>query len=233
MTTVKQSHANPDTFPQLLRALKSWSIPDDAVDTVHDLARISLNEVKALTEYEDGKVSRLLTVAAFLSAVVGTVFTKYWSAYNWPSICEYSTTPKWWLPFCTYIAFFAYIIVVGFSTVTLLKAVGPSFNIPASWKKAGAPSEPTSMLFYKGILDVTAEDWGKAFVTQAGTDGKPLKSVYAKCYIAEAYLVAEKVGTKLSLEDPGVRALRYAMIILLVFFILVGATIFSVDAQGV
>ena len=205
MTADKHSHANPDQFSKLVSALDSWSIPEDAIDTVHDLARISLDEVKALTEYEDGKVSRLLTVAAFLSAVVGTVFTKYWSAYSWPSICDYSTTLKWWLPSCTYVAFFAYIILVGISTVTLLQAIGPSFNIPASWNKTGARSKPTSMLFYKGILDVTAEDWGKAFVTQVGTNGKPLKSVYAKCYIAEAYLVAEKAGTKLSREDPGVQ----------------------------
>jgi hypothetical protein len=231
MPAIQSSIAKSDKFSQLVSALESWTIPEGAIDTVHDLAKISLNEVKALTEYEDGKVSRLLTVAAFLSAVVGTVFTKYWSAYSWPTICEYSTTLKWWLPFFTYAAFFAYIMIVGFSTVTLLKAIGPSFNIPASWRKTGAPSKPTSMLFYKGILDVTAEDWGKAFVTQAGTDGKPLKSVYAKCYIAEAYLVAEKVGTKLRREDPGVRVLRYAMIVLLVFFILVGATILSVDAQ--
>lgn len=58
-------------FAQLTSALAAWNIPSDAIDTVHDLARVSLNEVKALTEYEDGKVTRVLTVAAFLSAVVG------------------------------------------------------------------------------------------------------------------------------------------------------------------
>lgn len=69
-----------DQFSNLLGRLGAWQIPTDAVDRVHDLARASLNEVKALTEYEDGKVSRLLTVITFLSAVVAAVFTRFASA---------------------------------------------------------------------------------------------------------------------------------------------------------
>jgi hypothetical protein len=63
-------------FGALIERLKGWEIPEEAMDRVHDAARASLNEVKALTEYEDGKVSRLLTVVAFLSAVVAAVFTR-------------------------------------------------------------------------------------------------------------------------------------------------------------
>jgi hypothetical protein len=228
----KNKNASTDQFTQLGVALESWTIPADAIDTVHDLSKISLAEVKALTEYEDGKVSRLLTVAAFLSAVVGTVFTKYWGSYHWSSVCDYSTTLGWWLPFLTYTAFFLYIVLVGCSIVILLKAIRPSFNIPASWKVKGARSTPTSMLFYKGILDVNATTWGNAFIAQTGTDGKPLKSIYAKCYIAEAYLVAEKVGIKLRLADPGVQILRYSILALMAFLVLVGATILLVPSPG-
>lgn len=80
------------------------------------------------------------------------------------------------------------------------------------------------MLFYKGILDVTAGQWADAFVQQTDAKGKRLKAYYAKCYIGEAYLVAEKVADKLRIAAPGVGALRWAMGILLVFFFLFALT---------
>src|SRR5436190_2212137 len=95
-------------FKELLIELEKWEIPEAAVDTVHDAARASLNEVKALTEYEDGKVSRLLTVVAFLSAVIGAAFTRFASEYTWPGVAAYSADSAWWLPFSTYLAFFVY-----------------------------------------------------------------------------------------------------------------------------
>lgn len=83
---------------------------------------------------------------------------------------------------------------------------------------------PTSMLFYRGILDVSAAQWAEAFVQQTEGKGKKLKAYYAKCYIGEAYLVAEKVADKLRVAAPGVEALRWAMAILLAFFLLFAAT---------
>jgi hypothetical protein len=98
-------------FRELARDLEGWKIPDNAVEVVHELARASLVEVKALTEYEDGKVSRLMTVVAFISAVVGAVFTIFASHYAWadPKSC---LTAAWLLPFLTYLAFFIYVALV-------------------------------------------------------------------------------------------------------------------------
>src|SRR3954464_9849983 len=93
-------------FASLIAKLDDWSIPKDAVDRVHDAARASLNEVKALTEYEDGKVSRLLTIVAFLSALVGAVFTRFASDYSWPNVDGNSHV--WILPLMTYLTFFLY-----------------------------------------------------------------------------------------------------------------------------
>src|SRR5262245_15970721 len=92
-------------FLSLLRRLDAWQIPPGAVDRVHDLARASLNEVKTLTEYEDGKVSRLLTIIAFLSAVVGAVFTRFAGDYSLPSLVRPAFTVSWILPATTYAAF--------------------------------------------------------------------------------------------------------------------------------
>src|SRR4051812_35717544 len=79
----------------MIDRLYAWKIPDDAVDGVHDAARASLNEVKALTEYEDGKVSRLLTIVAFLSAVVAAVFTRFVSDYRWPGFSSLAWSWQW------------------------------------------------------------------------------------------------------------------------------------------
>src|SRR5205807_300239 len=101
--------------------------PDDAIDRVHEAARASLAEVKALTEYEDGKVSRLLTVVAFLSAVVGAVFTRFASDYAWPKISDAHFGLDWLLPVATYTAFFIYAVVVTASVLALLGAIKPTF----------------------------------------------------------------------------------------------------------
>src|SRR3984885_5352250 len=140
-------------FAELLEVLAKWQIPDDAVDTVHDVARASLNEVKGLTEYEDGKVSRLLTVVAFLSAVVGAAFTRFAGDYAWPGISAYSCGVSWWLPFGTYVSFFAYVILVTAPVLGLLGANRPTVNLPATWKRNGKMGRPASMLFYKASLD--------------------------------------------------------------------------------
>jgi hypothetical protein len=216
-------------FSNLIKRLDTWQIPDDALDRVHDAAKTSLTEVKALTEYEDGKVSRLLTVVAFLSAVVGAVFTRFASDYDWPGFRCAALTITWILPTATYAAFFVYIVLVTWSVFRVLGAIKPTFNVPGTWKDAGSSARPSSMLFYQGILDVRAPQWGEAFETMAKPDGKELKSYYAKGYIAEAYLVAEKVADKLSLLAPGIAALRVAMAILLGFFVLFAVTIVAVE----
>ena len=224
MTGTKKDAKAKDAFGELAAALHKWDVPNAAVDIVHDAARASLIEVKALTEYEDGKVSRLLTVIAFLSAVVAAVFTRFASDYHWPNLASYSTTINWWLPFGTYLAFFSYVIFVTVATFILLGAIKPTFNLPASWRGESRSGLPSSMLFYKGILDATALKWGDAFIELAEPDGKKLKAYYAKCYIGESYLVAEKVATKLRTVAPGVGMLRWSMGILIAFFVLFALT---------
>jgi hypothetical protein len=85
------------------------------------------------------------------------------------------------------------------------------------------------MIFYKGILDVRPPLWGDAFINLAENDGGLLKQYYAKNYILEAYLVAEKVAVKLAALAAGLRALRAALVILLLFFVLFGATVLTLD----
>jgi hypothetical protein len=222
----KEEHGQ--AIDQLVTRLNNWSIPDDAVDRVHDAARASLNEVKALTEYEDGKVSRLLTIIAFLSAVVGAVFTRFAADYAWPAISRFSWSADWFLPTATYLSFFSYILLVTWSVLKVLGGVRPKFNVPATWIGASKAGLPPSMTFYRGILDVSAPQWGEAFEQLTGANALDLKRYYAKCYVTEAYLVAEKVADKLAVVDPGVKILQWAMGDLFLFFGMFSLTIVTV-----
>ena len=219
-------------FGELLAKLEAWTIPTDALDRVHEGAKASLAEVKALTEYEDGKASRLLTIAAFLSAAVAAVFTRFATDYPWPGFGAVDTDPLSALTIATYAAFFAYVLLVTVSVLIILSAVKPQFNIPKTWTAGSKADRPPSMLFYKGILDVTAPTWGEAFIGLGTNKGEDLKAYYAKCYIAESYLFAEKVADKLRLLSPGVATLQAAMWVLVVFFTLSGANVILVKTSN-
>jgi hypothetical protein len=218
-------------FKELISKLEGWSIPAGALDRVYDGAKASLAEVKALTEYEDGKASRLLTIVAFLSALVGAVFSRFATDYPWPGLASADTDRLSVLTISVYLAFFVYVILVTISVLIILSAVKPQFNVPKSWTRSKA-DRPTSALFYKGILDVTAPAWGELFIGLGTAEGADLKAYYAKCYIAESYLVAEKVAIKLRRLNPGVGMLQDAMWVLLVFFSLFGANVMLVKSSN-
>lgn len=176
--------ASDDDFRQLVARLEAWSIPPDAVDRVHDAARASLSEVKALTEYQDGKASRLLTVVAFLSALVAAVFTRFAGDFGWP-VGPVRASAEYLLPAATYAAFLAYVMIVTIAVLIVIHAIRPTLNVPETWKGAGRPGRPRSMLFFGKILDVKAPTWGQAFEEMAGKDGHELKEFYAKNYITD------------------------------------------------
>lgn len=147
-------------FKGLIDKLNGWQLPSDALDRVHEGAKASLAEVKALTEYEDAKASRLLTIAAFLSAVVGAVFTRFATEYPWPGFGIFEIDHLSVLVTTTYIAFFAYVLLVTVSVLIILSAVKPRFNIPKTWAGSNA-DRPPSTLFYKGDLGRHRSDLGR------------------------------------------------------------------------
>lgn len=219
-----------DEFLNLVRRLDAWDVPAESIDRVHDLSRASLNEVKALTEYEDGKVSRLLTVITFLSAVVAAVFTRFAQDYSLPAVLHPVFSAAWILPMATYVWFLGYVLVVTFAVWSVIGAIRPKFLIPETWKNATGKGGPTSMIFYKGILDTNPVEWGRTFEDKAAQDkADNLKATYAKNYIAESYLVAQKVAEKLESLKPGIAALRIALVLLMVFIASYAATVSSVD----
>jgi hypothetical protein len=51
------------------------------LDSALDRARETLDEVKELTDYQDSKATRLLTIVTFLSALAGVLFARLVESY--------------------------------------------------------------------------------------------------------------------------------------------------------
>src|ERR1700735_5554922 len=71
---------------EILAELKSVqplgaSAEKSGADSVMEKARETLDEVKALTEYQDQKATRLLTIISFLSALAAALFARFSTAY--------------------------------------------------------------------------------------------------------------------------------------------------------
>lgn len=128
------------------------------VQRIYDIAKASLSSVQALTEYEDGKVARILTIVAFLSAIVGAVFIRFNTDYPSHSF-SWSTSVR-----ATYLLFFAYIVFVALAAAVLIYAIRPTFNIPPEWRNPSATNRPKSSFFYSEILKVTKDNRRQTFV---------------------------------------------------------------------
>jgi hypothetical protein len=213
----------------LVALLGKWKIPKDRVQSVHDMARASLDEVKGLTEYEDAKVGRLLTIVAFLTALAGAVFARFATTYALPRWVTITSDCTYFWPALTYALFGAYAVVVAVSAFVIFGAIKPTFNEPGQWK-GRTDGPPKSMNFYARILDANPQVWGQTFVELTGdTNNGPdnLKAQYAKDYIFETYLVAEKVAHKLKKVAPAVRWLQFSMLVLAAFIISYAVTLIA------
>ena len=228
-THVSCQGMTPEKEARLLKLLREWTIPQGLEASVHDAAQGSLNEVKALTEYQDGKVARLLTIVAFLSALAGAIFSRFATDYPLPRWGVITEDLAWLWAVGTYVLFGSYVVTVAICSFLLFGAIKPTFNEPEQWK-APVPGPPNSMTFYARILDADPESWGRTFVDLAAVSTKEfdaIKARYAKDYIFESYLVAEKVAEKLRRVAPAVTALERALLLLAGFLLCYGATLIA------
>jgi hypothetical protein len=111
--------------------------------------------------------------------------------------------------------------MVAISAYVVFGAIKPTFNEPEQWK-ARSDGPPKSMNFYARILDANPQVWGQTFVNLTGSSDKGpdnLRAQYAKDYIFESYLVAEKVAQKLQKVAPAVEWLQRSMLVLAGFIL--------------
>lgn len=180
-----------------------------------DRAKDSLEESKKQTEYQDAKAGRLLTIVAFLTAAVGTVFGKFIDLYP----LHNGTVPASQtslLVIATYVFFGVYLLLVAAGALVSFHAMSTRFVWPTSSNFADK-GDVGSVLFWQQIIRTKPEAWGSLF---AGDKGELLHKYYTN-YVAEAYLIATKVADKLRYLDPGQRLLIASIRVLFGLFLLI------------
>lgn len=216
----------------IVNTLANLALPEDPKPYL-DRGRETLDEVKTLTEYQDQKATRLLTIVAFLSALSGALFSRFADAYPLQaSFAHLGWSRSGILVVCAY-AFFGLFalsavggaLVVFHATRTRFKYADPEPPQPGA-----NPRKPGSYLFFPGIIKVTPVDWAKSFLSPpaAGSAGTPpdprLPMQYLKNYIVESYLVAAKVADKLRYLQPAQNILAFSVRMLLIWVLLFAVT---------
>lgn len=196
------------------KVLISKNVNDADVEIHLNQAKISYNEVKAATEYQDQKAARLLTILAFLTAAAATIFAKFIDIYSIQAPDRHS--PAEYLISTIYLGFCVYFFVIAVGALTTFYATQTRFTIPEE-------SKFKSVLFFKGILSSTPEDWGGEFVFPK-TD---LARKYLESYVVETYLIALKTNVKVQYLRPAQAILQFAIkILFVVIFLLTFALLF-------
>jgi hypothetical protein len=200
---------------------------EDALENALKVARESLDEVTAQTDYQDGKATRLLTILTFMSAFSGLAFNRLADGYPLSII---SWADKWssfnsGLVVVSYLLFAAFALLATSGALVTFHAIRARFRYP---RAAAKDRPPASMLFWMGISRTQPNRWAKAFVDPAdATKVAPeLRTEYLRNYIVETYLIAAKVADKVRFLEPAQRIQSWA-ITALFSWIIITAGVFA------
>lgn len=219
---------------------KNWpsEIEKELLDSALDRARESLEEVKALTEYQDQKATRLLTVATFLTAFSGALFLRFNDAYPIKPIL-FTNDPRQWLIVPAYALFGLFAIAAAAGALVTFHATRTRFKYPNIYLEDETKQEkdPKSQLFYAPIVQVSPTAWARSYVAP-GVDGQyalraDLQQRYLQNYVTEAYLIAAKAADKLRYLEPAQLLLSFALGCLLVWLSLLGTISIFVEPTKV
>lgn len=198
----------------------------DELKAVLDLARQSLNEVKAQTEYQDGKATRLLTVATFLSALSGALFTRFVDSYPFPDVARVNSFSQ-----CLIIAAYAVFgvsILAGLSgAIVIFHATRTRFKYPEQASAVKQDRLPKSFLFFRAVIEVRPKAWMRAWVDNSYSPPHIQQDVggrYLSNLVSETYLISAKTADKLRYLEPAQALLAWSLR-LLFFWILLLAPI--------
>lgn len=227
--------ATDDILKEFGDASAGWTklAADAKLDAAIGLARQSLMEVKAQTEYQDQKAGRLLTVATIFSALSGLLFTRFNDAYpvrgTWVS-----NVPWRFLALLTYVPFILFVLAVLCGALVTFHATRTRFKYEQIETAAADDSSPNSRLFYIPILGVRPSAWARSFVATQQTGTKAalilnpeLSQLYFRDLVGETYLIAAKAADKIRFLEEAQRLFAYALRFLLLWlFMLALVSIF-------
>lgn len=200
--------------------------PDD-IENALKVARESLDEVTAQTDYQDGKATRLLTIVTFLSAFSGLAFNRLADGYPLSMIAwtDRSLSAISVAIIVSYLLFASFALFATAGALVTFHAIRARFRYP---RAAARDKPPVSMLFWMPISRTQPNRWAKAFLDPADAikTASELKVEYLKNYILETYLIAAKVADKVRFLEPAQR-LQSSAIKVLFFWIFVTALLFA------
>ncbi len=196
---------------EMERASARWCEIEDneALKTAIDLAKQSLAEVKAQTEYQDQKATRLLTITSFLSALSGVLFGRFVDAYPVGTVLSQPNGIALLLAF-GYVSFAAFVTFSLSGALVTFHATRTRFKYPEAQKTEDQEKDPRSLLFYQALIRSRPRAWIDGWVT-GGANGdsgdKPtlrddLRQRYLSHLIRETYLIAAKTADKLRYLEP-------------------------------
>ena len=214
---------------EMEKASARWPTLDDndALKSAIDLAKQSLAEVKAQTEYQDQKATRLLTVTTFLSALSGALFSRFEDTYPIDTITS-QTCGRAVLLGCSYAVFAAFVIVSLSGALVIFHATRTRFKYPPYQTTEEEEKDPESLLFFGGLIRSRPRAWIKGWVT-AGANGDPgdkptlrddLRQRYFRHLVSETYLVAAKTADKLRYLEPAQSLLAISLRCLFLWLLL-------------
>jgi hypothetical protein len=199
-----------------------------------ELGRESLDEVKSLTEYQDQKATRLLTIITFLSALSGVLFSRFADGYPlWPMMARFGLSVESLLVGATYAFFALFVLSAVCGALVVFHATRTRFKYPKIDPRQPVETavRTASHLFYSGIAGLDPAIWAQAFTAKASDNSEhdlvldpELQLRYMKDYVTESYLVAAKVADKLRYLEPAQQILLFSIRFLLVWLLLVGLT---------
>ncbi len=214
----------------------SWSslTTGKDLDDALALAKQSLAEVKAQTEYQDQKATRLLTITTFLTAFSGVLFTRFQDRIDLSQFWQLNEVNRW-LVGASYVIFALFILAALAGALVIFHATRTRFKYPSTPTAQKQEGDPKSLEFYSALIGVRPRAWMNAWVTTT-TDDKgvsqsvlrtDLKSRYFHDLVSETYLIAAKTADKLRYLEPGQLLLAASLRFLFVWLLLAGAaTIF-------
>jgi hypothetical protein len=217
---------------EMEKASARWPTLGDnqALKMATDLAKQSLAEVKAQTEYQDQKATRLLTITTILSALSGALFSRFEDTYPIDTVI---IQPLWsaLLLGAGYAAFAAFVIVSLSGALVTFHATRTRFKYPVYQTSEEQEKDPESLLFYGGIIRSRPGAWIRGWV-MAGTNSDPedkptlrddLQQRYFQHLVSETYLVAAKTADKLRYLEPAQSLLAISLRCLFLWLLLLAS----------
>ena len=158
---------------EMMRVTEQWSGVGDSddLDDALDLAKASLSEAKAQTEYQDQKATRLLTVTTFLTALAGAFFGSFSAEYPLRTL-RFDGPGTSWLIIATYVFFLLFLISAILGALISFHATRTRFKYPPEATVASQDGPTRSFLFFREMIGVTPAGWANSFVEGQGKDAK-------------------------------------------------------------